>query len=67
MIELILIYLVIKTVIFDVTDFVILTPTVEVFICRFICSFLLHMELIEDVRQGLNMMDYLNTHPDEFS
>jgi hypothetical protein len=34
--------------------------------CRFICSLLLHMELIEDVRQGICMLDYLNTHPDLF-
>ena len=27
---------------------------------------LLHMELIEDVKQGLNMIKYLNTHPEEF-
>lgn len=44
-----------------------MTPNVEVFITRFLAGLLLHMELIEDVRQGLNMMKYLNTHPEEFS
>lgn len=36
------------------------------FLCRIICSILLHLELIEDVKQGLNMLLYLNTHPEEF-
>lgn len=38
----------------------------NVFFCRLICSLLLHLELIEDVKQGLLMLQYLNTHPEEF-
>jgi len=67
MVELVLVYMIIKTVVFDVDNFTIATPTVNVYMCRFICSLLLHMELIEDVKQGLNMMKYLNSHPEEFS
>jgi len=67
LIELVLVYMILKTVVFDVENFTISTPTVNIYLCRFICSLLLHMELIEDVKQGLNMINYLNTHPDEFS
>ncbi len=31
-----------------------------------ICTVLLHMDLIEDVKQGLTMLSYLNTHSEEF-
>lgn len=61
-----LIALIIKAVVFDKGLFSITTPNVEVFLCRFICSVLLHMELIEDVKQGLNMMHFLNTYPNKF-
>lgn len=47
-------------------DFTFVTPNVEVYITRFIASLLLHMELICDVKQGIVMMKYLNTHPEEF-
>lgn len=62
-----LVVMIFKTIVIDVDHFQIATPTVNVYICRFICSLLLHMELIEDVKQGLNMIEYFNTHPEEFS
>ena len=43
------------------------TPNLEVVIVRFIAAFLLHMELISDVKQGLDMINYLNAHPTEFT
>jgi hypothetical protein len=49
LIEVILVYMIIKTVVFDTENFSISTPTVEVYLCRFICSLLLHMELISNV------------------
>jgi hypothetical protein len=45
--ELALIALILKTVVFDVHPFKITTPGIEIFICRFVTSMLLHMELIE--------------------
>jgi len=67
LIEFTLIAVILKVVIFDIeTSFKIRTPNVEVYITRFVAGLLLHMELIEDVKQGLNMMKYLNTHPEEF-
>ena len=63
----IIIAMIFKSVAFDVHDFKIYTPNIGVFLCRFICTILLHLELIEDVKQGLNMLWYLNTHPKEFS
>ncbi len=60
-------WLIIKTVVLDVHPFGILTSNIEVYICRFVTALLLHMELIEDVKQGINMMHYLNTHPDHFT
>ena len=56
-----------KSVVIDAVDFKIYTPNVQVYICRFIATVLLHMELIEDVKQGLNMIHFLNTHPEKFS
>ena len=50
LIEIILVYMILKTVVYDVTNFTISTPTVNIYLCRFICSLLLHMELIEDVK-----------------
>jgi hypothetical protein len=50
MIEMVLVIMIIKTVIFDVPDFHIVTPSIYVYICRFLTSFLLHMELTEDVK-----------------
>lgn len=68
LVELTLIAVIFKTVVFDVEGtFYIVTPNIEVFITRFLAGLLLHMELIEDVRQGLNMIKYLNTHPEEFT
>lgn len=63
----VIIAMIFKQIAFDVDHFKIYTPHIEVFICRFICTILLHLELIEDVKQGLNMLWYLNTHPEEFS
>lgn len=67
MLEMTLIALILKTVIFGDSNFKIITPNIEVYITRFITSLLLHMELIEDVKQGLFMIHYLNTHPEDFS
>ena len=64
--ELTLIAIIVKIVVFDVEDFFFATPSVEVYITRFVASLLLHMELICDVKQGLLMLKYLNTHPEEF-
>ena len=47
--QLTLISLIFKTIVFDVPDFLIYTPSVDVFIVRFLCATLLHMELIGDV------------------
>lgn len=66
MVELTLIALIFKSVVFDVDNFVIYTPSTTVYLVRFMTCILLHMELIEDVKQGLNMINYLNTHPEEF-
>lgn len=50
-VEVTLIALILKTVVYDADPhFTIYTPNVEVFICRFITSLLLHMELIEDIK-----------------
>lgn len=67
MVELCLIALIFWQVIIYPDHFLIFTPTKEVYICRFLATFLLHMELIEDVKQGLTMLNYLNTHPNEFN
>ncbi len=50
LIEMTIIALVLKSVVFDVPKFFIKTPNVEVYFTRFLCSLLLHMELIEDVK-----------------
>ena len=67
MIELTLIALIFKEVYFDVDHFDIYTDSSWIYLTRFLTTILLHMELIEDVKQGLNMMRYLNTHPDKFN
>lgn len=61
-----LILLIFKSVVFDVHEFKIYTPSAQVYLCRFICALVLHIELIEDVNQGLKMLHYLNTHPHKF-
>jgi hypothetical protein len=66
MIEMTLVFLIFKSVVYDNEEFIIYTPSVSVYLCRFICTVLLHLELIEDIKQGLNMLYYLNTHPEEF-
>lgn len=43
------------------------TPNVNVYTTRFLATLLMHMNLIEDVIQGLYKILYLNTHPEEFS
>lgn len=50
MIECLLVIMILKTVVFDHDDFNIATASVNIYICRFICSLLLHMELIGDVK-----------------
>jgi len=64
--ESILVWLIIKSVVIDRSKLV-SVPSIEVFICRFFLSLLLHFEHTEDVKQGTNMMLYLNTNPEEFS
>jgi hypothetical protein len=48
------------------SNFAFYTPSIEVFIARFLAAFLLHMELIEDVKQGFKLIVFLNTHPERF-
>ncbi len=62
-IEITIIAIILKTVIFDNGNFIIIISSWQVFGTRFILGLFLHMELIEDVNQGLKMLDYLNTHP----
>jgi len=66
LVQMMLVALIFKSVAFDVDHFLIYTPTAHVYLCRFICTILLHIELIEDVKQGLLMLDFLNTHPELF-
>ncbi len=66
MMEMTLIVIILKTVVVDTVDFSIETPNVQVYLTRFLATLLLHMELIQDVKQGLRMLHYLNQHPDEF-
>jgi hypothetical protein len=67
MIEMTIVALIFKTVVFTGYGFSFATPNIEVYITRFITGTLLHMELIEEVKQGLNMLEYMNNNPDEFS
>lgn len=46
--------------------FTIVTPNIQIYLCRFLCALLLHMELIPDVKQSFWMMRYLNSHPHKF-
>ena len=39
----------------------------ETFMAQFIAATLLHMELIREVQQGINMIRYLASEPDKFS
>lgn len=66
LIEMTLIAIILKSIVFDADHFEIVTPNVDVYATRFIATLLMHMELIEDVKQGLNCILYLNTHPEEF-
>ncbi len=67
LIEMTIIVIIFKSAVFDKMPFRIETPNVDVYITRFLATLLMHMNLIEDVKQGLNMILYLNTHPEEFS
>lgn len=62
-----LIVIIMKTVVVDQPNFSIQTPNVQVYVTRFIATLLMHMELIQDVKQGLSMLHYLNLHPEEFA
>jgi len=66
-IEMTLIAIILQSVVFSDPHFAIQTPSVDVYLTRFLATLLMHMELIEDVKQGLSMIKYLNTHPEEFS
>lgn len=50
MIEMTIIALIFKTVVFTDQGFSFATPNIEVYITRFITGTLLHMELIEEVK-----------------
>ncbi len=50
LIQITLIILIFKSVVFDQEHFVIVTPNVSVYITRFLTSMILHMELIGDVK-----------------
>lgn len=39
----------------------------ETFMAQFIAATLLHMELIREVQQGINMIKYLASEPDKFT
>lgn len=62
-----LISLIFKSLVIDADNFKIVTPGVPIYICRFLTSLLMHMEMIEDVKQGISMLHYLLAHPDEFT
>jgi hypothetical protein len=64
--EIVIIALIAQSVFFTDPHFAIYTPNTAIYLCRFICTVLLHMDLIEDVKQGITMLSYLNTHPEEF-
>lgn len=67
MIEMTLILILLQTMVFSKGDhFKIVTPTVDVYITRYAATILMHMELIQDVKQGLSMIRYINTNPEEF-
>lgn len=50
LIQITLIILIFKSVVFDQEHFVIVTPNVSVYITRFLTCMILHMELIGDVK-----------------
>jgi hypothetical protein len=58
--QLTLIAVIVKVVVFDEEHFKITTPNIEVYITRFVAGSLLHMDLIGDVKQGLTLLKYLN-------
>lgn len=60
-------YFILDYVVFSADHFTIVTPNLQIYLCRFLCSLLLHMELVPDVKQSFWMMRYLNTHPHKFS
>ena len=60
-----IITILIKTICVD-KHFGIQTPNVDVLLTRFAATALMHMELIEDVRQGVSLMQYLHVHAEEF-
>ena len=62
-----LIVIILQSVVLSKPHFTIVTPNVDVYVTRFLANLLMHMELIGDVKQGLNMIRYLNTHPEEFN
>ena len=65
-VQLLLTTLIFKTVVFDTGDFKIFTPSLQVYLCRFVCTLCLHVQLIDEVRQGKEMLEYLILHPQKF-
>jgi hypothetical protein len=48
-------------------SFKIETSGVQVYLTRFLCAFLLHMELSKEFREGILLMRYLIIHSDDFT
>ena len=67
LVEMTIICLIFKVIVVDKSDsFAISTSNVEIVVTRFLMSMLLHMELINEIKQGLNLIEYVNSHPEEF-
>ena len=66
-VQMTLIFAIFKTIVYDAENFKFITPNVPVYIVRFLCALLLHMELTGEVSQGIQMMSYLNCHCERFS
>ena len=49
-----------------VADFRAIPPNLENVICRFLCAIFLHINLSDELAQGLNIMKYSMNHPWKF-
>lgn len=59
--------LIFKEVVFDVDSFMVEVHGVETYLAQFFACILLHMEVMNEVEQALNMLKYLNNHPERFT
>ena len=41
--------------------------TMSVLAARFVCSIMMHLQVVSDEQQGMNLMKYMVNHPEEFS